>query len=98
MSSARTARLEAHHAVASSTIIMRKNPTALAGRRQDARRFASGADVDGLAAFGERDLDAVEVARDDRVGEDAAGLVAQFAAAVTKRHVVQREHLHLRLV
>ena len=45
----------------------------------------------GLAALGERDVDRVEVARHDRVGEDRPGLVADLAPAVARRQVHERE-------
>src|SRR3954451_2246521 len=46
----------------------------------------------GLALLGERDVDRVEVARDDRALEHRARLVADLAAAVAGRDVRQREH------
>src|SRR3954465_5194576 len=53
-----------------------------------------GLDQGGLAALGERPLDRVEVARDDRVREHRAGLVAHVAREVTGREMGQREHAH----
>src|SRR5690349_18333315 len=47
--------------------------------------------------FGERDLDSVEIARDDRVGEDRACLLLELGPAVPRRDVVQREQARLRV-
>src|SRR3954453_7285010 len=45
----------------------------------------------GIALLGERPVDRVEVARDDRALEDGAGLVADLATAVAGRDVGQGE-------
>src|SRR6185437_11518849 len=55
------------------------------------------AEVDGLAALREWDLDAIEVPRHDRVGEHLARLLAQLPPRVALRQVGEREQLHLRL-
>src|SRR3954453_10891457 len=51
----------------------------------------------GLALLGERDLDRVEVARDDSALEHRARLVADLAAAVARRDVGQGEEAHVGL-
>src|SRR4051794_39882962 len=51
----------------------------------------------GIALLGERHLDRVEVARDDRALEDGAGLVADLATAVAGRDVGQGEQAYVGL-
>src|SRR3954462_104684 len=59
--------------------------------------FAVGLDEGRLAAFGERDVDRIEVARGDRVREDRAGLVADVAREVARGEVGQREQADVRV-
>src|SRR4051794_338472 len=82
----------------STTLAARPTPartTAETAAEPRSRGFELGLDERGLAALGERDLDRVEVARDDHVLERRAGLFADLARKVAGGDVHKREQLDL---